>query len=492
MRKFLALLVGCAAWGLGVVHAQEIGAAGARHLLNRTGFSASQFEVVTFARLTREQAAERILQSTVTVAQTAPPSWADAPFTLPHKMRHMSLDARVMERKLNMQRAFELREWWYREMLTTPSPLTEKMTLFWHNHFATSQQKVRFTTLMYRQNVTLRQHALGNFSTLLHQMARDPALVIYLDSVQNHKQHPNENFAREVMELFTLGEGNYEEHDIKEVARAFTGWSLDRDTGQFMFRPGMHDFGVKTVLGRSGNFNGAAVLDILLAHPQTAEFLTRKLWKEFISPTPDEEELRRFARIFRNSRYDIKVLLRVMLTSDAFYAPENRATLIKSPVELVVGTLRQFDIAAPNLRPFIIAGELLGQNVFAPPNVKGWQGGEAWINSASLLERKQFLDRLFGTRENMESAAARFEERDEPMQDNPDKEARFARMMEHAMRSTRLDLERWAKQFKTVEREQAVTRLVLAMAPHNPLTVKSGDVNELVRQLVADPAYQLK
>lgn len=492
MKKMLALLAGWAALGLGIVHAQEIGADGARHLLNRTGFSASHAEVLVYARLTREQAAGRILQDARVVAQTAPPSWADAPFTPPYKMRNMSRDEREMERKLNMQRAFELREWWYREMLTTPSPLTEKMTLFWHSHFATSQQKVRFTALMYRQNVTLRQHALGNFSTLLHQVARDPALVIFLDSVQNRKQNPNENFAREVMELFTLGEGNYEERDIKEVARAFTGWSLDRDTGKFMFRPGMHDFGSKTVLGRSGDFDGSAVLDILLAHPKTAEFLTRKLWKEFISPTPDEEELHRFARIFRNSRYDIKVLLRAMLTSDAFYASKNRATLIKSPVELVVGTLRQFDIAAPNLRPFIIAGALLGQNVFAPPNVKGWPGGEAWINSASLLGRKQFLDRLFSARERMQAGAESFEDRDEPMQDSPDKEARFRRMMEHAMRSTRPDLDRWAKQFKDAERDQAATRLVLAMAPQNPLIVKNGDINELVKQLVADPAYQLK
>lgn len=492
MALFGTLVLG----GIGAAQGQEIGVYGARHLLNRTGFAASEPEIQSFSRLTREQATDRILKGALTVALTPAPRWIDEPIIPRYKRRDMRREERQAERSLNIERAFELREWWYREMLDTPSPLTEKMTLFWHNYFATSQQKVRFTPLMYRQNIALRQNALGNFGTLLHEIARDPAMVIYLDSAKNRREHPNENFAREVMELFTLGEGNYTERDIREVARAFTGWSLDRDTGQFFFRRGLHDFGQKAVLGRTGDFDGDAVLDILLAHPQTAEFISRKLWKEFISPTPDDEELHRFARIFRNSRFDIKTVMRAILTSDTFYAAENRATLVKSPVELVVGTLKQFEIEAPNLRPFVIAGALLGQNVFAPPNVKGWPGGEAWINSATLLGRKQLLDRLFRADDRMDLIGAGVEEkmreRAERLDDRAGREAHLRRRMDRDMGGIRFHPDRWARQFRPQDRELDVTRTVLAMAPHNALAAKGGDVNELVKHLVADPAYQLK
>ena len=182
---------------------------------------------------------------------------------------------------------------------------------------------------------------------------------------------------------------------LEEAARAFTGWSIDGEKGEFLFRPFAHDDGEKSVLGRSGNFDGDAVLDILLAQPQTAEFIVRKLWREFVSPEPDAVEVKRVANAFRDSRYDIRVALRVLLNSDAFYAPKYRAALVKSPVDLVVGTLRQFQFTTTDVQPFALTVAQLGQNLFAPPNVKGWPGGEAWINSTTLLARKQFLDRLF-------------------------------------------------------------------------------------------------
>src|SRR5688572_7636883 len=197
------------------------------------------------------------------------------------------------------------------------------------------------------------------------------------------------------MELFTLGEGHYGEQDVKEAARAFTGWSIDVDRGEFLFRGPQHDEGVKTVLGRSGNLGGDDVLKILLAHPRTAEHIVEKLWREFVSPTPDGAEVKRIARRFRDSGYDVQVALRTLLTSDAFYAQQNRATLIKSPVELVVGTLRQFRFSTGEMLPFAFTVAQLGQNLFAPPNVKGWPGGDAWINSTTLLARKQLLERLF-------------------------------------------------------------------------------------------------
>src|SRR5476649_2529554 len=311
----------------------------------------------------------------------------------------MGEEQRKLAQREQFEKSAELRGWWMTEMLTTPSPLTEKMVLFWHNHFVSSLQKVRSPVLMYRQQLLLRKHALGYFGDMLHDVSKDPAMVVYLDNASNRKGQPNENFAREVMELFTLGEGNYSEQDIKEAARAFTGWSIAPDSGEFMSRALSHDDGVKTVLGRSGNFDGDAVLEILLAQPQTAEFIVAKLWREFVSPTPDAAEVKRIARMFRDNRYNIKVALRALLTSDAFYAPQNRAVLIKSPVELVVGTLRQFRFETGEVTPFLLASRQLGQDLFAPPNVKGWPGGDAWINSASLLQRKQLLERLFRAQE---------------------------------------------------------------------------------------------
>ncbi len=328
-------------------------------------------------------------------------------------------------------------------MRVTTSPLSEKMTLFWHNHFVSSDQKVRSPHLMYRQNLLLRRHALGNFATLLHEIARDPAMVIYLDNASNRKAQPNENFAREVMELFTLGEGHYTEHDVKEAARAFTGWSIDFDTGEFLFRAPQHDDGPKTVLGRSGNLGGEDVLRVLLAHPRTAEHVVEKLWREFVSPSLDPAEVKRIARRFRDSGYDIRAALRALLTSNTFYAEHNRATLIKSPVELVIGTLRQFRFSTGEMLPFALSVAQLGQNLFAPPNVKGWPGGEAWINSTTLLARKQLLERLFRGEDTMPMAALAAGERMKGMAAVSHGRERFVR----AMTEVRFDAPQWFGQF---------------------------------------------
>ncbi|MGH8034771.1 MAG: DUF1800 domain-containing protein, partial [Lysobacterales bacterium] len=293
----------------------------------------------------------------------------------------------------------ELKTWWMREMIESPAPLQERMTLFWHNHFATSQQKVNSAQAMWKQHLLLRAEALGNFRSLLHAVAKDPAMLVYLDGANSRKEAPNENFAREVMELFTLGEatqgGNYTEQDIREAARAFTGWSVERDDYSFKFRPFFHDAGAKTVLGRSGNFDGDAVLDILLEQPAAARFIVGKLWKEFVSPVPDDAQLERIARRFRASGYDIGVALNELLLTDAFWAESNRGSLIKSPVDLVVGTVRQFDFSYTDVMPFALKAAQLGQNLLAPPNVKGWPGQNDWINATTLLERKRFTEQLF-------------------------------------------------------------------------------------------------
>lgn len=477
----------------------KLSAEEARHLLSRVSFAATPDDIAGFTGMTRAAAAQKLTAEARDVAVSAPPAWVKEPIVPGSKIRDMSPEERMAEQRMNVERAFDLREWWYREMIATPSPLTEKMTLFWHNHFATSQQKVRYTKLMYDQHVLLRKYAMGNFGSLLHQMARDPAMLVYLDNANSRREQPNENFAREVMELFTLGEGNYTERDIKEMARAFTGWSLDRETGEFVFRRGFHDTGVKTIFGKSGNFEGDQALDLLLKRPETAEFLTRKLWREFVSPMPDEAEVKRLAAVYRDSGYNTAKLMSAMLASDAFYAPQNRAALIKSPVEFVVGTLKMFEIQTPNMRPFVLAGALLGQNVFSPPNVKGWPGGENWINSATLLGRKQLIDRLFRNEDRMEMVMNAMDE----MADRsgtpppPGRPQRQQRQMERQMAALNWNLERWSaayadagKDGKGLEGPGGMAKVVLAVSPRQmPAGAKPAD---WARQLVADPAYQLK
>ncbi|MFC3108882.1 DUF1800 family protein [Undibacterium arcticum] len=380
--------------------AQPIGMQDARFLLARTGFTPQTSEVDQYAQLTRQQAVDQLLVQTTRAASTPAPAWTGEALVPYRTIKDKSDEEKKAFRENEQKKAFELRGWWLREMLVTPSPLTERMTLFWHNHFVSAQQKVKYSQLMYRQNILLRQHALGNFGAMLHAVSKDPAMVIYLDGANNRKGTPNENFAREVMELFTLGEGNYSEQDIKEAARAFTGWSIDGDTGEFKWRPRIHDEGSKTVLGRSGNFDGDAVLDILLAQPACAEFVVSKLWREFVSPNPNPAEVARIARHFRDSRYDIKTALHDLFLSPFFWDLGNRGTLVKSPVELMVGTLRQFQFSYDDPLPFTFAVAQLGQNLFNPPNVKGWPGGEAWINSSTLLARKSTLERLFRATEH--------------------------------------------------------------------------------------------
>lgn len=505
----LALAAGPAAIGASA----PMGFDEARHLLARTGFGPTGAEVRALAGLTREQAVTQLLRDTRTTAGTAPPAWTaeSTPLRYPR-----SEDATAEERKafqqLQVRRGLELRAWWVQEMLATSSPLTERMTLFWHNHFVSSQQKVRFARLMYAQNATLRANALGNFATLLHAASKEPAMLIYLDVAQSRKGQPNENFAREAMELFTLGEGQYTEQDIKEAARAFTGWSLDRDTGTYLFRPGMHDAGVKTVLGRSGRFDGDAVLDIILAQPQTSEYIIAKLWREFVSADPDPREVKRIAQIFRGQDYDVKAALRALLLSDAFWAPDNRGTLVKSPVELVVGTLRQLEVAPGSALPFAVASSGMGQNLFSPPNVKGWPGGETWINSNTLLARKQFLDRL-ARADDAPPPSAMTAMAGAPMvaeprvpksavaaQGVPDQDKmraqRFAQQMDRGLRNVQFDAAQWIARRPGATpdaKRQAAQALLLPLAPATA-DRPDGDVDALafVRATLLDPAYQLK
>ncbi len=452
----------------------------ARTLLFRTSFAANETQVQEYARLDRQHAVDRLLAGSQQAAASSPPELSGVDRRLiPGGMRQLSEDEKKALLQQSREQGIALRAWWIGEMLTTPSPFTDKMTLFWHNHFTSGIQKVKSPQLMYRQNVLLRRYALGNFGEMLHAVAHDPAMILYLDNVSNRKGKPNENFAREVMELFTLGEGHYGEQDIRDAARAFTGWGIDRENGGFRLYRVVHDDGLKTVLGKSGNLDGDDVLDILLSRPETAEFIVQKLWREFVSPEPDEREVHRLAQVFRSEHYELRPLMRALLTSDAFYAPQNRATLTKSPVDLIVGTLRQFNLAPAENRTLAFASQQMGQDVFNPPNVKGWPGGEVWINSATLLLRKQALERLLRSIHS-----------DDRMSDPG---MRMQQASVQGMSENRLDPQRWMEQFSrdVSQRNLQAAHLLLAATPITQIPADAPPA-ALLRSLLLDPVYQLK
>ncbi len=283
-----------------------------------------------------------------------------------------------------------LRAWWVYVFLHTSHPLRERMTLFWHNHFATSIAKVQRADLMYAQNKLIRQHALGSFRPFLLAMSSDPAMLVWLDSNSNSKDKPNENYARELMELFSLGAGNYTEHDVRDAARAFSGWQTDG--AQSVFEPALHDDAVKTVLRQKGNWNGADIVRICLEQPVAARFLVGKIYRALVSEAakPSDALLEPLVAAFRKSDYDIGALVQTILRSRHFFSDQAYRQRIKSPVELVLGAVREATagtVAPPTLANWF---QEMGQLLFAPPNVKGWEGGRSWLNTATLLARDNF------------------------------------------------------------------------------------------------------
>ena len=359
-----------------------------RHLLARTGLGApTRPEVDALRRISYPDAVRTLLATAGTRPTTAAPEWH---FPGPGAVTpQMTREERQAIQRLRGMDGNALKGWWWTELLSTPSPLTEHMVVFWHNHFTSSLRKVKLPDLLYQQNALYRDHALGNFAIMLRSVARDPAMMVYLDTNDNRAAAPNENFARELMELFTLGEGHgYTEADIREAARAFTGWRYRPASGP-VFERRVHDSGQKTVLGQTGAFTGDDIVDILLRHPRTAEFITEKLWREFISADPDADLVRRLAAQFRDSGYELKPLVESLLLSDAFRAA--RGTLVKSPVELIAGTFRAFGAAPRDPRVLSVLGRSMGQDLFDPPNVKGWPGGLEWVDTANLPVRHAFL-----------------------------------------------------------------------------------------------------
>lgn len=299
------------------------------------------------------------------------------------QLENLTKEQKQMIRKQSRDDLKTLNLRWLDEMINSEAQLREKTSLFWHGHFA-----CRVINIYYQQQLldVIRRNALGNFGDMLREVSKSAAMLSFLNNQQNKKQHPNENFAREVMELFTMGRGNYSENDVKEAARAFTGWSSNLQ-GEFVDRPFQHDTGSKTFLGKTGNFNGDDIIDILLEQKLTAKFITNKIYKYFVNDNTDSAKVSVLADRFYQSGYNIKNLLQDIYTSDWFYDQKNVGTKIKSPVELLVGIRRLLPMEIQNEEIQLLFQRTLGQILFYPPNVAGWPGGKNWIDSSALMLR---------------------------------------------------------------------------------------------------------
>jgi len=282
---------------------------------------------------------------------------------------------------------------WVRQMLSDDySPLQEKMTLFWHGHFACESKRFDHAG---RQINTIRQYALGNFRDLILAVSKDASMIAYLNNQQNKKKKPNENYARELMELFTIGRGNYTEQDIKEAARAFTGWFSDRLTGDFKFTDRQHDFGKKTFMGKTGAWDGDDIVDIILERKETAQFIATKVYRYFVNEVVNKKQVEVLANAFYKSNYNIETMMQTLFESEWFYDSENIGTKIKSPVELLVGMAKTLNLTFGNDKAVLFPQHALGQVLFRPPNVAGWPGGKTWIDNSTLMLRMNFAAMIF-------------------------------------------------------------------------------------------------
>jgi uncharacterized protein (DUF1800 family) len=371
----------------------------AAHLLNRAGFGGTEQEIARVMEMGPQDAIDAMMdfpdsgvdeetQSDVpdlSAIENYPKSFAE--------IRQMTMGKTEEERKAfrqklqmeNRQAIVQTIGWWLNRMTRGPYPMQEKLTLFWHGHFTTSAKDERAAILMWNQNELLRRNAAGNFRTFVRQVSRDPAMLDYLNNNENRKAHPNENYARELMELFTLGIGNYTEDDVKQGARAFTGWAHDGD--EYVFRRFQHDDGEKTFLGKTGNFNGDDVIDIILAQPACSKFISRELFNYFAYEDIEEGVADSLAEQLRENKWELRPTLRTLFTSKAFYSDKAIGSQIKSPVQLVAGTVRMLGLETPQPRLMMSALNQMGQVPFTPPNVKGWPGGRMWINTSTLFVR---------------------------------------------------------------------------------------------------------
>lgn len=417
-----------------------------KHIVERIGFGAEPNIINYLLGNTREQAINIMLRPRSPHTQPPPRMTGWNVRQNMYASKNPALKMRMHKR--TVVEGNNLKQWWVEQMLTTKSPLLEKMTLFWHGHFTSSLSKIEQPHLNYKQNMLFRRMALGNFGNMLKAVAKDPAMSIYLDGNLNKKNEPNENFARELLELFTLGHNNYTQEDVEQTAKAFTGWETNRYKETHTLNKQENDRSVKTLLNKKVR-TGDDVIRVLLEEERTAKTIAEKFWNFFISDSaPDKEITNMWADSFRKANYEIAQLLKTVLSSNVFWAKEYRGTLTKSPADLIIGTLRTLPFKHPSHAELARMFRLLGQDLFDPPNVKGWGGGASWLNSQTVMARTALLSKLSAGNPNVNVALY------QPMSDK--------------------QLQQW-------------------LLPHQPVTampMTPGKVR-LVRALVLDPCYQL-
>lgn len=385
----------------------------ANHLINRAGFGGTPSQVRSIHKLGLSDAVDYIVDYHKIEHTPIAPDLFDRHIIRPpteeermmiqqaRRMNDEAMRERIQQernRRLaqDRQQVSAMQKWWLKRIIETPRPLEEKMTLFWHGHFATSYRGVEDSYHLFLQNQFFRANATGNFADLVVGIIRDPAMLKFLNNDQNRRERPNENLARELMELFTMGEGHgYTEADIKEGARALTGYAFDDD--EFIFRQAMHDRGQKRIFGQAGTWDGVDFCKMILTHKVCSEYLCWKVYRYFVNDlpgTPDkhtQEFILKLAAEMRENEYAIKPVLKALFKSEHFYHPANCASVIKNPTQLIVQAIRSLHTPARNLAALASAADLMGQNLFFPPNVKGWDGGRAWINTSTLFVRQNLM-----------------------------------------------------------------------------------------------------
>jgi uncharacterized protein (DUF1800 family) len=341
------------------------------HLLRRAGFGATPAELDFHTSLGFDAAVDRLVNY--------------------DQVDNSALDARLTAANYDLTRMSGIQQWWLLRVLHTARPLEEKLTLFWHDHWACNNDKVGNVPYMLNQNWLFRENAMGSFPDMVLKVSQDPAMLVFLDGRDNVRRRPNENFARELMELFTLGIGNYTERDIQEAARALTGWTVRDD--RFFNNVTQHDNGTKTVFGQTGAWWGEDICRIVVQHPACAPFIARKLIRWFVTDSPSAEYITRMAEVFEASGLNVRALVAAIFRSPEFRDPANVRGLVKSPAEFMIGLMKGLDIQAlPTDFPSVL--RQLQQELFNPPGVDGWNGGPGWLSTTTFLYRTNFINRL--------------------------------------------------------------------------------------------------
>jgi len=385
----------------------------AAHLLRRAGFGGTPDEVRRYAAMPVRGAVDSLIHFPASTGAQPAPNDVYSPVQLlsqygPAGMRALDKDRRkAVNREIrgNERRSIlALQLWWLNRMLTTPAPLQEKMALYFHGHFTTEAIKKGISPAMaFDQNQLFRSAALGNLRELTRAVSKNPAMLVYLDNDANLKSHPNENYARELMELFTLGVDRYSEDDVRNAARAWTGWRYDRFTETAAFVPRVHDDGVKTFLGKTGNFTGDDVVDIIFEQPQCARFFASSLLNAFVYNDPEPELVEGVAHLLRKNGYELAPVVSTILRSNVFYSERAYRALVKGPVEFVVGTYRTLGVPQMDGSVLPVLRQM-GQELFYPPNVAGWPGGANWLTSDTMIARQNFLKRTLNSQTLARSA----------------------------------------------------------------------------------------